>query len=211
MRYYLIDLENVPKCFDKVGIDTFSKSDRVIVFYREVLHSKLIKSIKSVLDVYCRNVSYIKVSSHTKNAMDFSLVACLGTIIGNFKGSRLEIVIVSRDSGYHGILDYIDFIKGRLRYELSFSFVSELIGSRGYIRLLDAAISSTYSKLANEEIKRYCCKNERNLDFNVVLNILRCCTTTCCVHNNLTKYFGNVGLDLYNWMKSNYIVIGRKG
>lgn len=102
MAEYLIDYENVGvKGFN--GIGKLTEKDNVFIFYSENaehitfgLHRRLTETKA--------NVSYLKVKTGTKNALDFQLSSYLGYLIGQNAGAEAEeeplYYIVTGDKGF---------------------------------------------------------------------------------------------------------------
>lgn len=211
MRYYLVDLENLPNCLFEVENSIFKGSDNVIVFYRKSLHCKVLKESHILLEECCRHVRYVEITSTTKNALDFNLVAFLGNIIGNFKGRLLELVIVSRDSGYKAISDYIRNIKDSISFTIKLFFRENLysLSARGTMVCLadvfsDCYIDSFLYRCIEKEIKRF----NGCIPTKVVMKALVGeCLSRGDVHNLLVHRFKADGAELYKWMKSRYVCV----
>lgn len=102
MAIYFIDYENVHIDGLK-GVSSLTEEDSVCIFYSEKannltfgLHRRLIASKAKI--------EYIKACVGTPNALDFQLTSILGYKIA--KEEHKEYVIVSKDKGYDGTVDF---------------------------------------------------------------------------------------------------------
>lgn len=211
MRYYLVDLENLPNCLFEVEKGIFKGSDSIVVFYRKSLHCKVLKDAHNLLEECCRHVRYVEITSTSKNALDFNLVAFLGNIIGNFKGKLLELVIVSRDSGYRAIADYIRNVRDSLSFTIKVFFKDNLyaLSTNGKMICLADVFSVSYIdsslyRCIEKEIKRF----NSNVPTKVIMKALvKEKLSRGDVHNVLVHRFKAEGSELYKWMKSRYVCV----
>lgn len=122
MRYYLIDLENVPNSLHHINKKSIPSSSNLVVFYTKPLSEK-VRGIKGTLEEYFRSTRYIKVETGIKNSLDFNLVCYLGMLVGSFHGSMLEIYVVSNDSGYSSISRFLSGLV--IPYTLKYKVIGE--------------------------------------------------------------------------------------
>lgn len=204
-------MENLPNCLSKINEGTFKKSDRLIIFYREICHRKILNSLNEIIDYNCKHVSYVEILAHTKNALDFSLTACVGSILGKFRGRHLDIIIVSKDNGYKGLIDFLSYIKSKLSYTVSLSFRCDLPcnNNKQYYCMLDIIANLCYDETLveklNVELDRYYRKHCRLHFCGLIEYLLDSCYSRRDIHNTLNSLFGMDGTDLYRWMKTRYI------
>lgn len=204
-------MENLPNCLFKINEKTFSKSDRLIIFYREVCHRKILDSLNNIISSCCKHVNYVEISSHTKNALDFSLSTCVGSILGKFRGKHLDIIIVSEDNGYRGLVDFLSYIKPNLSYTISLSFRYDLPynSSKQCYCMLDVisnfCLDEALVEKLNVELDKYYKTNWRPSFKGLIDFLLVSCYSRQDIHNTLNSLFGNKGVDLYRWMKTHYI------
>lgn len=98
--YYLLDSENI-------GVNTLvtselfkmAKGDELIIFYSK---DECLLNLEAYTE-FCKNcdVQLMKVTSGTKNALDFQLSSYLGKLIEQNKNKNgLRYYIISKDKGY---------------------------------------------------------------------------------------------------------------
>ncbi len=94
---------------------------------------------------------YIEVNSTTKNALDFQLSTYLGSLTKEF--SDAEFAIVSKDKGYHGV---VEFWKKHNRTVYSFTSVSRTV-EKNLKTELKLVLKSNSDKIAEvtEIINKY--------------------------------------------------------
>ncbi|MBQ6205828.1 MAG: hypothetical protein IJK52_01975 [Oscillospiraceae bacterium] len=102
MNYFLIDYENV-RVSGFRGIDSLSRKDRVIVFYSEKAET-LTFGLHRRLNESKAKISYQKVRTGSKNALDLQLCAYLGYLI--CQDASAAYYIVSEDQDYAVVSDY---------------------------------------------------------------------------------------------------------
>ena len=211
LRYYLVDLENLPNCLFEVEKGIFKNSDNIVVFYRKSLHCRVLKDSHILLEECCKHVRYVEITSTTKNALDFNLVAFLGNIIGNFKGKLLELIIVRKDSGYRAIADYIRNVRDSVNFAIKLFFKENLysLSTKGNMVCLadvfsDCYIDSSLYRCIEKEIKRF----NGSIPTKVIMKALVGeCLSRGGVHNILVHRFKAEGAELYKWMKSRYVCV----
>lgn len=104
MNYFLIDYENTHSDGLK-NINGISDSDTFIIFYSDTCKNITLDVISDILS---HNISYksFKVSTGSKNALDFQLSSYLGYLIGKETNEKAEYYIVSNDKGFDYICDF---------------------------------------------------------------------------------------------------------
>lgn len=203
MRYYLVDLENLPKSLNNLIASKETKKCRLVVFYSKK-QQKRVASIKENLSHVFSSVDYLSIYEESHNALDFNLVCYIGKILGSFKGKNLELFIVSEDKGYHAIQNFIN--SQTFKYKLSLDYISDiqevdchldvnmsvltlLISSRYPNYLKSRVLSSLYLRLdVIELIKKHMLNGKYEL------------------WQILTTTYGNkAGNKFYNLLKTTYI------
>lgn len=203
MRYYLVDLENLPKSLNNLLANKETKKCNLVVFYSENQRRR-VNNLKENLDHVFNKVDYLYIEEESHNALDFNLVCYIGKILGSFKGKNLELFIVSEDKGYHAIQNFIN--SQTFKYKLSVDYISDiqevdcyldvsmsvltlLIGSSYPNYLKNKVLSSLYQRLdVIELIKRHM--------LNGKYELWRSLTTT---------YGKKMGSRFYNLLKTTYI------
>ena len=203
MRYYLVDLENVPKSLNNLIANKDTKKCNLVVFYSEN-QQRRVASIKENLNHVFKSVDYLYIEEELHNALDFNLVCYIGKILGSFKGKNLELFIVSEDKGYHAIQNFIN--SQTFKYKLSVDYISDiqkvdchldvsmsvltlLIGSSYPNYLKNRVLSSLYQRLdVIELIKKHMLNGKYEL------------------WQSLTTTYGEkAGSKFYNLLKTTYI------
>lgn len=100
--YFLVDYENVNNGGLK-GVENLSASDKVLCFYRE--NDTISFSTVKKLEKTKAQKDYILVNAKTKNAVDFQIVACLGSLCA--KNPNEKFFIISNDGGYDVAIEYL--------------------------------------------------------------------------------------------------------
>jgi hypothetical protein len=97
---FLLDFENVnPKDVDLI------KQDASVILFIGQKQSKIAIETATLLQPLGRQVEYIKISGHGKNAADFHIAYFLGKLSQQDK--RSEYVIVSKDNGFDPLIKYM--------------------------------------------------------------------------------------------------------
>lgn len=91
MRYYLVNLENLPKSLNNLIASKETKKCRLVVFYSK-RQQKRVSGIKENLSHVFSSVDYLSIYEDSHNALDFNLVCYIGKILGSFKGKNLELL-----------------------------------------------------------------------------------------------------------------------
>lgn len=102
LKYFLIDFENIVinNVQDLPGIQT---GDTVVIFFSEVCKTISLDFLASVTECSVQLFCY-KVTTRTKNALDFQLASQLGHLIR--EDSLATFFIVSKDKGYDCLNTY---------------------------------------------------------------------------------------------------------
>lgn len=119
MRYYLVDLENLPKSLNNLLANKETKKCNLVVFYSEN-QRRMVNNLKENLDHVFNKVDYLYISDSSHNALDFNLVCYVGKLIGTFKGKTLDLFILSADKGYHAIKDFIKHQSPKYKLQIKY-------------------------------------------------------------------------------------------
>ena len=98
MRLFLVDFENV-QGKGLLGIDKLKHNDEVVIFYSKNAN-KLSFDEMHLISASNAKIKYIEIETLGHNALDFNLVMYIGVITGKFRGTHLDINIVSNDTGF---------------------------------------------------------------------------------------------------------------
>lgn len=100
--YFLIDYENV-KNMGMQGAEHLQPADHLVLFYSAAapnMEERYLSAVKASGCEFC----ICKLVKIRKNALDFYIAARLGEIWG--QGYRGNTVIVSKDDGFHSLIEY---------------------------------------------------------------------------------------------------------
>lgn len=213
MRYYLIDLENVPNSLHHINKKYIPHSSNLVVFYTKPL-SERVRGIKGTLDGYFRSIRYIKVETGIKNSLDFNLVCYLGMLVGSFRGSILEIYVVSNDSGYSSISKFLSglVVTYTLKYQmigeadLPFIELESVFTKKGNeipIKVLSVLFGGYSLHVKNKLVRRFV-KDKKVADF-ICLWLKNIGSTKQDLYNDLRIKFGLKGTSCYCKLKETLV------
>jgi len=106
--HFLIDYENVGN-FGLEGAEYLTKDDYVTVFYSKERY----KIQQGYFDVLSNNTGFfdlVRLVQNRKNGLDFYIATCVGEIVQKYPGEK--ILIISKDQGFHAIVEYCGAYKG---------------------------------------------------------------------------------------------------
>lgn len=101
MKCFFVDYENV-KNKGLNGISELDKQDQVYILYSENANTMTMDTVKKVTKSKAI-IDYLDIKCLGANALDFQLCVLMGSKIGKFRGSNLELYIVSEDHGYDSV------------------------------------------------------------------------------------------------------------
>ena len=103
-NFYLVDYENVHSA-GLDGIHKLGPESRVLIFYsRNASH--LTGSLNMGIRESNAEITYHHAETGTKNALDFQLSSYLGELIAGNEGRNCRYYIVSKDSGFSGLIPF---------------------------------------------------------------------------------------------------------
>ncbi|MCF0134938.1 MAG: hypothetical protein HUJ69_00770, partial [Lachnospiraceae bacterium] len=101
---YLIDYENVG-VHGLDGLSKLTEGDEVCIFYSDKADT-LTFSLHKKLQEAKATISYRKVETGAKNALDFQLATYLGYLIGINRDNQKDYCVVSKDKGFEALACY---------------------------------------------------------------------------------------------------------
>lgn len=191
MKYFLIDYENV-NAHGLNGISGLSSEDAVIIFYSEnadtmsfELHRRLNESKAEI--------SFEKVITGSKNALDFQLCGYLGFLIGQNSNVATTYYIVSADQEYTVFSIYWN------RRKIDVSLIPDIAASFAPTQKPSLAELTAQVKALLPE--------EHQNKVSMVAEIIERCQTKGSVHAELVRVFhdgadSSAATQIYHTIKS---------
>lgn len=207
LRYYLVDLENVPNSILHVEKSSLTRSSNLVVFYSERVRSH-VDLVRANLERCFRSVRYVYIVPNVKNALDFNLVCYVGILVGSFRGRSLEIYVVSNDTGYLAISDYLDSLA--TRFTLQYGRVSErnicpvsekpiIKNKQGNPVKLSTILTGDYPREAKIRLLRKAIKEDDVVSF-ICNNLEACKGSKKKLNELLQKRYGLRGNSYYHML-----------
>ncbi len=106
-RVLLVDFENIQK-LDLENID-MTNTDILIFVGRS--QNKIPFQLVEKAQTHGEHVKWLKIAGDGKNNLDFHLAFELGRLTEQY-GSEVELIILSKDSGYDSLIKYINDFRG---------------------------------------------------------------------------------------------------
>lgn len=106
-RVILVDFENIQK-LDLENIDT-TNTDILIFVGRS--QSKIPFQLVEKAQTLGEHLKWLKIAGDGKNNLDFHLAFELGRLVEQYR-SEVELIVLSKDSGYDSLIKYINDFKG---------------------------------------------------------------------------------------------------
>jgi hypothetical protein len=106
-RVILVDFENIQK-LDFEHIDT---TDTDILIFVGRSQSKIPFQLVEKAQTFGEHLRWLKIAGDGKNNLDFHLAFELGRLCEQYKND-VELIILSKDSGYDSLIKYINDVKG---------------------------------------------------------------------------------------------------
>ncbi len=189
MKYFLIDYENIGQAGFK-GFEALSGNDKIVLFYSKNAN-KIDISMMQKLKKCHAEIDYVQVDRLGHNALDFNLVCYIGTKIGKFKGNSLDIIIISKDSGYDTLFA-AQFIPDNVTISRR-EFISAKNITKNTIETINYGISDL---LTDKTLKKYAKIAETGISKTKTLTDF---------HNYLVKEIGTAdGSKIYNLLKKTF-------
>lgn len=207
LRYYLVDLENVPNSILHVEKSSLTRSSNLVVFYSERVRSH-VDLARANLERCFRSIRYVYIVPNVKNALDFNLVCYVGILVGSFRGRSLEIYVVSNDTGYLAISDYLNSLvtKFKLQYgrvsEENTYFISEkpvIKDKQGNPVKLSTILTGDYPREAKIRSLRKAIKEDDVVSF-ICNNLEACKGSKKKLNELLQKRYGLRGNSYYHML-----------
>ena len=189
MRLFLVDFENV-QGKGLLGIDKLKHNDEVVIFYSKNAN-KLSFDEMHLISASNAKIKYIEIETLGHNALDFNLVMYIGVIIGKFRGTHLDINIVSNDTGFDTLKNNQVF-KSSTKYNFY---------RNGTIRTCDTKGSTKQKDLVEIILTKHALQKHAEISADVVETV----TTKAELHNSLIQKLGKVeGLKVYTVIKPEF-------
>lgn len=204
MNYYFIDFENV-KSEGLTGIKSLHKQDKVLVLYSKNANKLEIELVKDIFTSSCQ-ISFVEIEHLGKNSLDFQLCTLLGYIIGGFRGTKLNLFIVSKDKGYDSVINGIPKL---LQEQLKQKYIKIHIEKiENLKRKKEETKNSVNIKTKTTNINSQTYENIKNLLKNTeqeknigkiieVVNLVKDEKNLSKIHNALTLQFKEGGKKIY--------------
>ena len=189
MRYFLVDYENV-QGKGLQGINLLKHTDQVVIFYSKNANKVTMDDVQLITKSNA-NISYTEIESLGHNALDFNLVLYIGMKAGHFKGSSLQMNIISNDSGFDTLKD---------NYMIKQSEIIEIYRNPTIKEAMSHEI-----KAQKNVIESILTKYALQKHTEMLANTINISTTKADLHNNLTKKLGKTeGLKVYNAIRPEF-------
>lgn len=112
MKHFLVDYENIGSK-ELTEVKEISKKSSVAIFYSATCKTKLLDALTNMSNKGVA-LSFHKITTGTKNALDFQLSSYLGYLIGNGK-QKDKFYIVSKDKGFDCVVTFWNKQEVKLR------------------------------------------------------------------------------------------------
>ena len=179
MACYLVDYENVnQKGVNGVYQLKLTENDSIIIYYSNSANSLTFELHNELMRT--------KITSESKNALDFILVCDLGRLIT--QNPDEHFYIVSKDGDYDNVIKYVT---GHYKCSVEkIKSISQNIVQPNNIKsdLPESAGNELNKLVKNDEVKRV----QATIDKYI---------TKSAIHNNLVKIFGERGKEIYENIK----------
>ena len=104
MKYYFVDYENV-HADGCSGLEQVASGSQIYIVYSENCKNITLDILEKAGQAGAQLYAH-KATTGGKNALDFQLSSLLGYIIGKNETKADEYIIVSKDTGYDGLVDF---------------------------------------------------------------------------------------------------------
>ncbi len=186
MACYLVDYENVnQKGVNGVYQLKLTENDSIIIYYSNSANSLTFELHNELMRTNAK-IEYRKITSESKNALDFILVCDLGRLIT--QNPDEHFYIVSKDGDYDNVIKYVT---GHYKCSVEkIKSISQNIVQPNNIKsdLQESARNELNKLVKNDEVKRV----QATIDKYI---------TKSAIDNNLVKIFGERGKEIYENIK----------
>lgn len=173
MKYFLIDYENV-NAHGLNGISSLTEDDNVIIFYSEKADTMTFGLHRRLNEAQAK-ISFQKVLTGSKNALDFQLCGYVGYLIGQNTNVATAYYIVSGDQEYEVFAAYWN------RRKIDVSLIPNIAASF-------APAQKAPSAELTAQVKALLPKEHQN-KASVIAEIIERCQTKQKVNGELIRVF----------------------
>lgn len=188
MDCYLVDFENV-NSKGVIGIEQLklTENDRVIIYYSSNANSLTFELHNEIMRSKAK-IEYRKITSDSKNALDFVLICELG----RFTALNPDdcYYIVSNDGDYDNVIKHIN-----KHYKTTVVKIKSL--SQNIFNS-----NSKKSPPTNEALKSRLAGLVKDNEIDKIQDVIETYRTKLAIHNNLVKLFGEKGKTIYERIKT---------
>ena len=200
MNCYYIDYENVLSG-GLEGIEDLKKNDKVYLLYSQNANTMKMQIVEK-LNKSKADVEFLDIKCLGQNALDFQLCVLMGSQIGHFRGTNLNVFIVSKDHGYdsvkNGVSDLLSETLKKRNISLSISRITTINGINIVKKEEDKR--SKFLKIVSPNITNTKYSSKLNDIVNILVDTPS--LTSIIFHNECVKKFGNKsGVEIYRLLK----------
>ena len=199
MNYFLVDYENVNASGLK-GVSGLSEEDTVVIFYSEKAET-LTFGLHRRLNESKATISFQRVQTGVKNALDLQLCTYLGYLVGQNAQSPAVYYIVSADQDYALICSYWT------RRKVNVSLISEISATAAPADNVPTVPETPPTTEEMETLLKTLLPAKYKSHIPVVAEIIRRCKTKQVVSGELVRIFhqgadNSVPSEIYRSIKS---------
>ena len=199
MNYFLVDYENVNASGLK-GVSSLSEEDTVVIFYSEKAET-LTFGLHRRLNESKATISFQRVQTGVKNALDLQLCTYLGYLVGQNAQSPAAYYIVSADQDYTLICSYWT------RRKVNVSLISEISATAAPEDSVPTVPETPPTTEEMETLLKALLPEKYKSHIPVVAEIIRRCKTKQVVSGELVRIFhqgadNSVPSEIYQSIKS---------
>ena len=149
--HFLVDYENVHYAGLR-GVDFLNEYDKLTIFYSDKCPNIIKRDLDTIKSSGCP-LDTCRLLHHGKNALDFYIAVRVGEEIARVGEDKLTIVIVTKDRGFDGIIDYCKMRKSNCTIITAPTIEQGIMNIKGTDTRKELAIDKTsqvhFSKVNN--------------------------------------------------------------
>ena len=149
--HFLVDYENVHYGGLR-GVDFLNEYDKLTIFYSDKCPNIIKRDLDTIKSSGCP-LDTCRLLHHGKNALDFYIAVRVGEEIARVGEDKLTIVIVTKDRGFDGIIDYCKMRKSNCTIITAPTIEQGIMNIKGTDTRKELAIDKTsqvhFSKVNN--------------------------------------------------------------